>query len=261
MGEMQRLSVEMPAFRWPAPQGPTSGAPMSRTSAAQRNVQADKDARRQAAIRKATDSITDTLLGLRKPTAEIAALGLAAANARGPLAKTIAMSAIVGKSLEMAAAVPKIVTELANLGADLRDFDTVNVEQQEHVRETLEKIADPLLAAFEIIDEALKTRSGDYYGLAKAIRETKEVIEEIVEDVVRDPGRLPGDAVRLKRAVETLVEESQKVAAPDKKSNEGGDPDGRHGPERSSLRPDDHAPTESNPGKNYNRFGPYPIAY
>lgn len=266
MGDMQRLVVETPAFRGPAPQCrpvPTS-AQMSRMSESQRRMQGGYDAKRVAAIHKSVDQIKDSLETMAKSAGEIAVLYRFSTTRGFPLpARVVAVAAIAYKALELATAPAKIVTELANIESNLTNFEKANLEQQAQVREALDKIADPIGAALDRIDDAFETRIGKNHEIAKDVLEVRDALISLSRDFNRDPSKVPRDLDKLRRTVEKLKEDVQKQLTDPEQPATKEKPDTHQDKSepRSSLRPDTHAPTETDPGKNYNPRGPYPIAY
>jgi hypothetical protein len=262
MGDAQRLSTEMPAFRAPGPQCrmPVSPAPMCRMSPSPRNAPAGINPRQVAAVKKSVDTIVDTVQSLRKSATEVAVLYRASTSLRNRWLKAAAVVALLYKALEIATAPAKIVTELDNLTTNLGNFEHANLAQQEQVREALDRIADPLNALLGLVDETFGTRGAENHELAKCVLEVKDALRDLTRDLQRnDPVNVALDADKLKRSLEKLKEEVQKqLTAIGRKEGSGRDSNERREP-RSALRPDDHAPTRKNPGKNYNRFAPYPI--
>lgn len=262
MGDMQRLSIEMPAFRAPGPQFrmPVSPAPMSRMSPSPRNTPAGVNPRQVAAIKKSVDTITDTVRSLLKSATEVAVLYRASTSLRNPWLRAAAVAGLLYKALEIATAPARIVTELDNLTTNLGDFEHANLAQQEQVREALDRIADPVNALLDGVDEMFGTRAAKDQELGKCVLEVKDALRDLSRDLERNsPAKVVLDVDKLKRSIEKLKDEALKqLTALGKKEDSGRDPTEGREP-RGALRPDDHAPTEKNPGKNYNRFGPYPI--
>ena len=180
-------------------------------SEAQRRRQAAYyDANKVSAIRKSADQIYDSLETMRKSAIAIAVLYRASAMMPNLVLKSLAVAAIVYEALELTVTPAKIITELANIQANLNNFDMANLEQQAQVRDSLDKIADPLSAALDLIDEAIDTRHGKNYNLHKGVEAVRTALKDLSRDLNRDPTKILFSFYKLVRAFEKLTEEIKK---------------------------------------------------
>jgi hypothetical protein len=179
-------------------------------SEAQRRRQAAYHDAKVSAIRKSADQIYDSLETMRTSAIAIAVLYRASARIPSPVLKSLAVAAIVYEALELAVTPAKIITELTNIQANLNNFDMANLEQQAQVRDALDKIADPLSAALDLIDEAIDTRYGKNYNLHKGVEEVRTALKDLSRDLNRDPAKIQFSLYKLVRAFERLVEEIKK---------------------------------------------------